>query len=119
MGRAPYGEPECLPQMREIVRLQRDGDYRLGLRFSRQHTENVSYTWKDCAPEVGTLYTPALEGLLGPTRGKDQPLEQRHRDLARSAQAMHEEAIFALLRTLHAKYECPNLALSGGCAMNS
>jgi carbamoyltransferase len=119
MGLAPYGESKYLELMREIVRVQRDGTYELNLRFFHHHTSNVSYSWKDCAPEVGTLYTPALEELLGPARAQTQPLEQRHRDMARSAQAMYEEAFFALLKTLHAKYQCPNLALSGGCVMNS
>src|ERR1051325_3789747 len=32
---------------------------------------------------------------------------------------MYEEAFFALLNALHRKYRCNNLALSGGCAMNS
>ncbi len=120
MGLAPYGEPKFLPQMREIVRVQSDGSFELNLRCFRHHNENVSYTWNDCCPEVGTLYRrDALEALLGPERKKDEPLDQRHKDLARSAQAMYEEAFFTLLRALHQKYQCPNLALSGGCAMNS
>jgi carbamoyltransferase len=68
---------------------------------------------------VGTLYTPALEDLLGPARKQGEPLVQKHKDLARSAQALYEEAFFALLNALYKKYQCPNLALSGGCAMNS
>jgi len=120
MGLAPYGEPKFLNQMRELVRVQTDGTFKLELRYFCHHTDNVSYTWNDCTPEVGTLYRRAeLEELLGPERKKDDPLEQRHKDLARSAQAMYEEAFFALLKALHAKYGCNNLALSGGCAMNS
>ncbi len=120
MGLAPYGEPKFLPQMREIVRQQGEGTFKLNLQCFRHHNENVSYTWNDCAPEVGTLYRrEAMEQLLGPERKKSDPLEQRHKDLARSAQAMYEETFFALLEVLHAKYQCPNLALSGGCAMNS
>jgi carbamoyltransferase len=46
-------------------------------------------------------------------------LEQKHRDIARSAQVMYEEAFFAMLQSLHAKYKCDDLAFSGGCAMNS
>jgi carbamoyltransferase len=57
--------------------------------------------------------------LVGPARSKDEPLEQRHKDLARSAQAMYEEALFHLLKRVHAKYKVDNLALAGGCAMNS
>jgi len=119
MGLAPYGEPKFIEAMRRIVRVQTDGTFRLNLEFFRHHIENVAYSWNNCSPEVDTLYTPALESLLGPTRQAGGPLEQRHKDIARSAQAMYEEAFFALLSALHEKYRCPNLALAGGCAMNS
>src|ERR1043166_96507 len=119
MGLAPYGEPKFLAPMRQIVRVQKNGSYRLALKFFRHHRENVSYSWNDCAPEVGLLYSSHLEQLLGPARNPDQPLEQRHKDIARSVQSMYEEAFFALLNALHAKYRCPNLALAGGCAMHS
>jgi carbamoyltransferase len=120
MGLAPYGQPKYLPQMREIVQIQSDGSFKLNLKYFRHHSDDVHYTWDNCCPEVGTLYRKeALEELLGPERAKGQPLEQKHHDLARSAQAMYEEAFFALLQTLHGKYRCTDLALSGGCAMNS
>jgi carbamoyltransferase len=60
-----------------------------------------------------------LEGLLGPARKSNEPLEQKHKDLARSIQAMYEEAFFALLNKLHERYGSDYLTLSGGCAMNS
>ncbi len=119
MGLAPYGKPAYLDAMREIVRIKSDGTFELNLRYFRHHRENVAYTWNDCCPEVGTLFTPALEELLGAARQPGEPLEQKHRDLARSAQVMYEEACFALLNALHERYRCPNLALAGGCAMNS
>lgn len=119
MGLAPYGEPKFLEQMRQVVQVQSDGTFKLGLEFFRHHRENVHYTWDNCSPEIGTVFGPALEKLLGPARQKGETLDQRHKDLARSAQAMYEEACFALLQSLHARYQCPNLAFSGGCAMNS
>ena len=119
MGLAPYGEPKFLEAMRQLVLVQADGTYRLNLKYFRHHTDNVSYSWNDCSPEVGTLYSPELERLLSPARKENEPLEQRHKDLACSAQAMYEESFFALLNALHAKYRSENLALSGGCAMNS
>ncbi len=119
MGLAPYGAPNYLDEMRELVRIRSDGTFRLNLGYFRHHTDNVSYSWKDCAPEVGTLYTEKLASLLGPARQPGEPLEQKHKDLARSAQAMYEEAFFAILHALHARRPSPNLALSGGCAMNS
>ncbi|MFN0076439.1 MAG: carbamoyltransferase [Prosthecobacter sp.] len=120
MGLAPYGEPKYLKEMRELVQVQPDGTFKLNLKYFRHHTDDVHYTWDNCTPEVGTLYKKEpMEALFGPQREKGAALEQKHRDLARSAQAMYEEAFFAMLQSLHAKYQCPNLALSGGCAMNS
>ncbi len=120
MGLAPYGEPKYLKEMRELVQVQPDGTFKLNLKYFRHHTDDVHYTWDNCTPEVGTLYKKEpMEALFGPQREKGAALEQKHRDLARSAQAMYEEAFFALLQSLHAKYRCTNLALSGGCAMNS
>ncbi|MFO1486260.1 MAG: carbamoyltransferase C-terminal domain-containing protein [Verrucomicrobiaceae bacterium] len=120
MGLAPYGEPKFMKEMRELLQIRPDGSFRLNLKYFRHHSDDVHYTWDNCAPEVGTLYNKdAMEALFGPQREKGAPLEQKHRDLARSAQAMYEEAFFAMLQSLHAKYQCDDLALSGGCAMNS
>lgn len=119
MGLAPYGEPVQLPLLRRIVQLQPDGSFRLDLRYFRHHREKVAYEWDNGIPAVGTLYSPALIDLLGPPRGKDDPLEQRHRDLARSVQAMYEEAFFHLLNTLHRRHPLAAVAIAGGCGMNS
>ena len=119
MGLAPYGEPRFLDELRELLRLQGDGTFRLNLKYFRHHTDNVSYTWQDCAPEVGPLYRDEVVDLLGKPRQPDEPLEQRHKDIARSTQAVYEKAFFALLQALHKQHPCDNLALAGGCAMNS
>jgi carbamoyltransferase len=119
MGLAPYGEPRYMDAMREIVRVKPDGTFELNLKYFRHHTENTAYNWNDCAPQVDAQFSVELEQLLGPARGKGEPLEQRHRDIARSTQVMYEEAFFALLNAKHEKYGIPNLALAGGCAMNS
>src|SRR5437870_8435137 len=119
MGLAPYGEPNYLEPLREVVRIQSDGSFRLNLKYFRHHIGNVSYTWQDCAPEVGTLYRRALVDLLGSPRQQDDPIEQKHKDIARSVQATYEKAFFALLQALHKQHPSDNLALAGGCAMNS
>jgi len=119
MGLAPYGEPAFLEQMREIVQIQPDGTFRLNLKYFRHHTGDVSYTWQDCAPEVGPLYRKELADLLGPPRKPDEPLQQKHKDIARSVQTIYEKAFFELLQALHKQHPSDNLALAGGCAMNS
>jgi carbamoyltransferase len=119
MGLAPYGEPTFVEQLRDVLQIQPDGTFQLNLKYFRHHTDNVSYSWNDCAPEVGRLYQPALIDLLGSPRVPSDPLEQRHKDIARSVQTIYEKAFFELLGALYKEYSCENLALSGGCAMNS
>ncbi len=119
MGLAPYGDPSYVDQLREVLKIQTDGSFRLNLRYFRHHSDNVSYTWENCTPAVGALYKSSLADLLGPARMPNDPLEQKHKDLARSIQVTYEKAFLALLQALHKKHPCDNLALSGGCAMNS
>jgi carbamoyltransferase len=119
MGLAPYGRPMFMDQMREIVKLEADGGFRLELGYFRHHRERIDYEWSSGSPEVGTLYSPELEALLGSARAKDAALEQHHRDIAHSVQAMYEEAFFHLLEHLHARYGSDRLTLAGGCGMNS
>jgi carbamoyltransferase len=119
MGLAPYGSPTLLPAMRRLVLLEPDGGYRLDLAYFRHATERIEYEWEGGEPRVGALFSARLEELLGPPRRDDEPVGERHRDIACSAQAMYEEAFFHLLGALHRRYGCDALALAGGCAQNS
>ncbi len=119
MGLAPYGRPEQVPEIGRIVELKEGGRFEIDTRFFRHHREKIAYAWDGGSPHVGTLYTAALEELLGPSRREDQPLEQRHRDIARSVQTVYEGAFFHLIRHLHERHRLDSLTLAGGCAMNS
>jgi predicted NodU family carbamoyl transferase len=119
MGLAPYGRPTLVEAMRQIVQLHADGTYALNLHFFRHQHARIGYQWTDGAPETADLFSSALEPLLGPRRKPEDPLDDRHRDIACSAQAMCEEAFFHLLNTLQARTGLTDLTLAGGCAMNS
>jgi carbamoyltransferase len=119
MGLAPYGQPTFLNEMRRIVRLQDDGLFKLNLAVFRHDKERIDYSWTDGTPEVSDLFAPYLEQLFGPRRRPEGPLDDRHRDIARSVQAMYEEAFFHLLEGLYARYGLKDITLAGGCAMNS
>jgi carbamoyltransferase len=119
MGLAPYGEATHLDAMRRLVHLLPDGRFKLELKYFRHHRSQIAYEWKEGAPVFEDLFAPALEDLLGPRRKPADPLESRHRNIARSVQAMYEEAFFHLIRHAQAEYGSTNLALAGGCAMNS
>jgi carbamoyltransferase len=119
MGLAPYGRPLFLDSMRKVVCLLPGGRFELDLKFFHHHQQNVSYQWAAGSPEFIDLFSSKLEDLLGPRRLSVDPIEDRHRDIARSTQAMYEEAFFYLLETLQHRCRLTNLALAGGCAMNS
>lgn len=119
MGLAPYGSPTEMEKMRRIVKLKPKGLFELDLDYFIHHSEGVSMIWDDGEPKIGAVYSEKLAELLGPPRGKDEPLSQYHKDLAASLQEMFEDAFFHLLANVHAETKSPNLCLAGGCAMNS
>src|SRR5215469_2608578 len=119
MGLAPYGQPIYLEEMGRVVKIKSDGSFELNLSYFRHHREQVPYDWEGGAPSFDDLFSPVLEALLGPRRGKDEPLEQRHMDIARSAQTIYETAFLRLLQTLQERTGITDLALAGGCANNS
>jgi carbamoyltransferase len=119
MGLAPYGKPSYLEQMRSIVKLQKEGGFSLDLDYFMHQSEGVSMVWESGAPKIGRVFSPALQDLLGPLRSGGLPIEQRHKDLAASAQAMYEEAFFHLLNHVQKTTGKTALCLAGGCALNS
>lgn len=119
MGLASYGAARFLREMRQILHVDPAGGFELDLQFFRHANEKIDYQWESGEPAIGTLYTPALEALLGPARGAGDEIAKRHCDVACSVQAMYEEALFALLNAVHRRYDVDNVALAGGCAMNS
>ncbi len=118
MGLAPYGDPVYVEEMRQIVKLKKDGKYSLNLDYFKHHKENVVYEWDGGTPIIGKIYSTKMETLLGPARNNEK-LSKKYFDIARSVQFMYEEAFFHILRYLHKTCGIDNLSLAGGCAMNS
>jgi carbamoyltransferase len=120
MGLAPYGEPRFLEKMRELVRPGPGPGYALNLKYFRHDREANLYRWEGGVPELSDHFSPALEELLGPRRGKGEELTQRHKDLARSAQALYEEVYFRMLNEVaEVTGERTHLCVAGGCGQNS
>jgi len=119
MGLASYGKPKFEREMGEILKILSNGKFELNLNYFLHHNTNIEYTWKDCSPTVGRLFSSELIKLLGPVRELGDDVTQRHMDIAASAQKIYETALFNLINHLHNKYQLECLALAGGCAMNS
>jgi carbamoyltransferase len=76
-------------------------------------------TWDGGAPVIGRVFSDALTQLMGPPRGKDDPITERHQNVAASLQALYEEAVFNVLNHLYGQTREKALCLAGGCALNS
>ncbi|HUJ12912.1 MAG TPA: carbamoyltransferase C-terminal domain-containing protein [Thermoanaerobaculia bacterium] len=119
MGLASYGEPRFLPQMREIVILEDDGQFQTNLDFFVHAAEGVTMSWEGGEPVIGRLFSQKLVETLGTPREPGSEITQEHKDIAASLQAMYEEAFFHRLNWLHRRTGLKALCLAGGCAMNS
>ena len=119
MGLAAYGDPSDQAKVRELVKLNASGRFDLNLRYFLHQVKGASMTWDAGAPQMGLVFSPEMERLLGPQRPPGEPITARHENLAASLQLMYEEAFFHLLNHVYQQVKIPNLCLAGGCAMNS
>jgi carbamoyltransferase len=119
MGLAPYGQPVYMDEMREIVRIQRDGTFELDLDYVAHGAEGATMTWDDGAPSIGPLYTSKLVELFGPPRQPRAEITEHHQNVAASLQSMLEEAEFSLVEMLQRSADQTALCMAGGVALNS
>ncbi len=107
MGLAPYGEPRFADRIRsELLELRPDGSFWLNLDyFAFLH---------------GTTMTNERFHRLfeGPPRQPEEPVQQRHMDVARSMQVVTEEVMLRLARHTRELTGLPHLCLAGGVALN-
>jgi len=118
MGLAALGKPTYLPQMRNIVQDHANG-FRLNLDYFVHHKQSLSIDWGGVEPAFADIYSAKLEKEFGPARLYEEPLTEKHADLAASLQARYEEVFFRLANELYTLTRTPNICLAGGCALNS
>src|SRR5579864_4411978 len=119
MGLGAYGEPEQLEAFRDIVRTNGNG-FRLGLDYFTHHRSGPEMSWAeaDKTPTLGKMFSEAMERRLGPKRNPDEPLEQRHRNLASALQTRLEEVYLGMLKKLAERTGLKAVCLAGGVAFN-
>ncbi len=119
MGLAPYGTPDFVNEIQQLIALGPDGTFELDLSFFQHWSGGAAMTWDEGEPILGQVFTPKLEALLGPARRTHEPLTTRHEAIAASLQVVFEESYFHILNALHGSTGLSRLCLAGGCAMNS
>jgi carbamoyltransferase len=107
MGLAPYGEPMYAEAIREnLVEVKPDGSFRLNMDYF----DFLGGT---------TMTNGRFHRLFGgPPRGREEAIEQRHMDAARSIQVVCEEMMLGLARRARDLTGSENLCLAGGVALN-
>ena len=107
MGLAPYGEPKYAGLILDnLIDLKPDGTFRLDQSYF-DYCTGLRMT------------SPKFDALFGgPARQPEEWLNQRHMDLAASIQAVTEEVVLRLTRSIAAETGAKNLCLAGGVALN-
>ena len=101
MSMASYGRATFMNEMRHIAQLTEQD-------FAINH-ETVQFRVPDYS---------RLEHHLGKRRLPNEPLEQRHFDIACSLQAFTTGALLTLIQDLYQRCPSQNLCLAGGVALN-
>jgi len=107
MGLAPYGEPRYAQVILDhLIDVKDDGSFRLDQSYFDYCTGL-------------TMTNGRFDRLFGgPPRTSEEALEQRHMDLAASIQAVTEEIVLRLTRSIADETGMKNLCLAGGVALN-
>ncbi len=108
MGLAPYGEPRYVEQFRELIDIAPDGSFALDMRYYAHHISESS------------MLTELFETHFGQKRrDPNSELAQFHKDIARSGQAIVEEAMTKIALDLHQRYGVDYICIGGGVGLNS
>jgi carbamoyltransferase len=107
MGLAPYGEPKYAKLILDhLIDLKPDGSFRLDMSYF-DYCTGLTMTNERFAKLFGA-----------PVRTPDKLLTPFHMDVAASIQAVLDEAVLRLTRSLAKKTGARNLCLAGGVALN-
>ena len=108
MGMAAFGEPEFYDLFANMITFDRKaGELRVNLDYF------MFYVWHP------RRYSDLFISQLGPERQPDEPLTQRHINLAASFQLRVEDVVLQMCNYLYEKAGKKTLCLSGGVTMNS
>jgi carbamoyltransferase len=119
MGLAPYGRDTYCSEVRELLMTSSSG-FELDLEYFKPLGSNEGMQIKpDGTVALARHFSGRMEELFGPPRDPDSEITQRDMDLAYAMQHCFEEVFFHLLNELHKRVPLENIAMAGGCALNS
>lgn len=119
MGLSAYGTARFTQELEKTIAITGNGQFELNLRYFDHHKCGNPFEIVNGIPMVKRLFSRHLEALLVKQRCSNEPVEEIHKDIAASAQAVYEKIFFYLLDYAWQKTKLPSIFISGGCAMNS
>src|SRR3974390_1072056 len=119
MGLAPYGKDTYRDEISRIVST-RDGGFQLDLSYFKPLGSNQGMqVLPDGTVRLARHFSDRMEKQFGEPRRPHTEIAQRDMDLAFAVQHRFEEIFFHLLNQLHNRVPMEDLAMAGGCALNS
>ncbi len=119
MGLAPYGKETYCEQIENIV-TPRGSGFQLDLSYFKPLGSNQGMqVLPDGTVKLARHFSERMEKLFGDPRRPHSEITQRDMDLAFALQHRFEQIFFHLANELHRKVPHDDLALAGGCALNS
>jgi carbamoyltransferase len=119
MGLAPYGKEKYCAEISKIITAKHSG-FQLDLNYFRPLGSNHGMqVLPDGTVRLARHFSQRMEKVFGKPRPLHSEITQRDMDLAFAVQHRFEEIFFHLLNRLHERVPLDNLAMAGGCALNS
>src|SRR4051794_2365958 len=119
MGLAPYGKDIYCDEIEKIV-APRNGGFQLDLRYFKPLGSNQGMqVLADGTVRLARHFSDRMENIFGEPRKSHAEITQRDMDLAFAMQHRFEQVFFHLLNRLYERVPMENLAMAGGCALNS
>ena len=119
MGLAPYGKDTYCDEIEKIVAPKNDG-LQLDLGYFKPLGSNQGMqVLPDGTVRLARHFSDSMEKLFGEPRKPHAEITQRDMDLAFAMQHRFEQIFFHLLNRLHSRVPVYDLAMAGGCALNS
>jgi carbamoyltransferase len=119
MGLAPYGKETYRAEIDRIVS-PKNGGFQLDLDYFRPLGSNQGMqVLPDGTVRLARHFSDHMEKKFGKPREPHTEITQRDMDLAYGLQHRFEEIFFHLLNGLHKQVPSEDLAMAGGCALNS
>ncbi len=118
MGLGAYGQPSYRDAFKKIISLDQSDGFQLNLNYFCHYNSGAEMTWDKGEPVLGKLFSYNLSELLGAPRHKEEPIAQRHYDIAASLQERLEDVMIHLVSRLQRATGQNKLCMAGGVAYN-